>query len=163
MNMPIRRKLWKFAESPITWGAIGVLVGAIGPFIPPKWGFIVTFAFLVMALLKTNFFEGGSLLKHILGNLVLIGIMAALLVEVWHLLPKPQEPLTSKELVEAFCKRSPWLCSPPEQVQPRKTVAALAPSTTACGLKFVTATEPVARLYSRHGTPTTSQANLSFD
>jgi hypothetical protein len=140
-----------------------VLVGAVGPFIPPKWGFIVTFLFLVVALLKTSFFEGGSLFKRIAGNLITICIIAALLAEVWHLLPRPQEPLTSGQVVETWCKRSPWLCAPPDQSQPQQTTTVVPPTTNACRLKFAIATSPVARLYSRHEMPSASKANLTFD
>lgn len=163
MKLSIPGKLWSFAESPITWGAIGVLVGAVGPFIPSKWAFLVTFLFLAVALLKANFFEERALPKRVFGNLALICLMAALLGEVSHLLPKPQEPLTSEQVVETWCKRSPWLCAPPEQAQPQQTTTVLPSNTNACRLKIATAAQPVARLYSRHEIPSTSKANLTFD
>ena len=102
MSAKFKEKLSKFAESAITWGAVGVLVGAIGPFIPPLWGFFVTFAFLVLALLKTNFFEGSSWARHIIGNILLSLMLGAGLFGVWRILPKPKEPPTLKEITDTF-------------------------------------------------------------
>jgi hypothetical protein len=115
-----QEKLSKFFESAITWGAVGVLVGAIGPFIPPLWGFAVTFVFLIFALLKTNVFEGRSWTTHIFGNLLLSLILGGVLFGVWHILPKPKEPPTADEIAEAVYKRQHG-STPAENPAPQST------------------------------------------
>jgi hypothetical protein len=65
-------------QSPITWGAIGVLVGAITAVAPVpalRYLFVWTWLIFVGALVRHNVFNGRSRMIQIVGNALLAGII----------------------------------------------------------------------------------------
>ena len=52
-------KCWLFGESPFTWGAIGVLLGAIGVLVSLKILFVIAGVVFAFGILRVRFFEGG--------------------------------------------------------------------------------------------------------
>ena len=86
--------LWRFFDSPFTWGGIGVLVGSA--LVSPTW---FKFAFvgggiaIAIGLLRAGI-ESRSL------TFLLLVCFSAGWYWVWRVIPKPVEPLTKKDALE---------------------------------------------------------------
>lgn len=104
-------KLWKLGESPIAWGGVGVLFGAIASLISLKYLFVATGIVLGVALIRINFFERLWVLWRVAGNVVLCCIVAVGLMGLWRVIPKPKEPPTLDQIVDAFSQKFPWLAN----------------------------------------------------
>jgi hypothetical protein len=149
-------------QSPITWGAIGVLVGAIAAVAPVpalRYLFVLTWLIFVGALIRHNVFNGRSRMIQIVGNALLAGIIGICLVWILRVLPLPREASSPAEVVDELCKRSPWLCASPQNPAPTSVVG----GEKTCHLKFAASTEAVARLYGRHDIRATPNTRLSID
>lgn len=144
-----------FLERPLVGIAIGIVVGAIGALISVKWLLVSAGVVLVISILREKW---GAVYK-----ILVVVLVPGILVGLWYITPKPKEPTTPEQLTEALCLRSPWLCSPPQPAQAPSVIYPPPSAAPVCRLKFSTATEPVARLYSRHPIPNALKANLSLD
>lgn len=99
-------KLWSFAESPLTWGAIAVLGGAVG-LLSLKWLFLASWGLLVAVVKKTNFFEGKSTPRRIAGNVFLSLIIGVGFLLLSRVLPKPKQSPTADEIAAEIIERLP--------------------------------------------------------
>jgi hypothetical protein len=101
-------KIWHFVESPILWGGLGLLGGAIIVLIPVvglKYIFGLAWVLFVITQLREKFWYGSRWPCRIVGNVFLAGFFAALLVSSWHYIPKPKEPPTPDEIADAYFRK----------------------------------------------------------
>ncbi len=98
------QKFGSFIESPITWGAVGVLVGALAVAFSMKVIFYTAGVIFFVAIVRVGFFEG-AWFKKCLGNLFLMGVMGVVLYALWKVTPKIKEPATAEEIAAAVIKR----------------------------------------------------------
>ena len=88
-------RLGRFSESAITWGAIGMLLGAIVPSLPFYYFFCLGGALLWLSALKVKLFEGLNRGLVISGNFVILPIaIAGIMLVAYRYSPKPP-PLES--------------------------------------------------------------------
>jgi hypothetical protein len=121
----LKVKLRTFAESGITWGAIGAIVGAILVLIPLlalKWIFVAAGAVLVGRILMEDFFPGKSLVRKVTGNAILALLVAGTLAGLWRIIPKPKEAPTLEETATLTAKKIIELM--PLQSAPREPIEA---------------------------------------
>jgi len=93
---------WRFAESPFTWGGIGVFIGVA--LASPTWfkyGFIGSIVSIGVGAFKAGFFEGRGLLVRLFGTLALCACLAGGGWELWGVVPKPREPVTKQDINDA--------------------------------------------------------------
>lgn len=117
LEQTTKAKVWHFLESPIAWGGIGLLGGAIIVLVPVvglKWIFLVAWGLLVVALLRENFWKGKGAPRRIIANILLSVLFGAPFVAGWHYLPKPKEPITPEEQATLTAKRIIELMPPPQ-------------------------------------------------
>jgi hypothetical protein len=111
------RKLWDFAESPILWGGLGVLIGAVTSLISLKYLFVMSAMVVCVAVLKANFAASHRLTLQVGGNLALCCVVVLVFSIIWKYVPKPVVPPTLDQqgdvLVDRFSRKFPWLVSPP--------------------------------------------------
>jgi hypothetical protein len=117
----MRHKLWTFAEHPILWGGVGVLVGAIGVAYSMKVIFVAAGCIFAVAVIRTQFFEGKKLYQKGLGNLALIALIGILLFILWRITPNPKEPATAEQIATAVINKQH------EAIQPASGVPSIAP------------------------------------
>ena len=98
--------LWKFLESPLTWGGIGVVIGAA--LVSPAWfksafvggGICVAIGFLRAKAFRKN----GSTASSIL-NLVVLLALGLGWYTIWVFVPKPTEPPTPDQIADQVIRR----------------------------------------------------------
>src|ERR1022692_1237165 len=117
-----------FLESPIAWGGVGLLGGAVAVVWSLKAMFFVAAFVFLIAILRTRFFKGKSLLKEVTGTIGLTAAMCSILFGLWTVTPKPKEPPSAEEIADAVIKKErtdiPKESAPPPQPSippPRKT------------------------------------------
>lgn len=103
--MAIKEKASGFFESAITWGGIGVILGAIGAAVSLKILFIIGAIPLACALIRADFFEGLDTWKKIVGDAVLCILLLGVLLVAWKITPKPKEPPTVDDIANAVKKK----------------------------------------------------------
>jgi hypothetical protein len=101
----LSEKLWIFGESPLTWGAIGILFGAVAVVVSMKWIFVLAGVVFAFAVLRMKFFEGRTFVIQIAGSLGLFCIIAVALLFVWRVVPKPKEAPTVEDIANAVKKK----------------------------------------------------------
>jgi hypothetical protein len=156
-----KEKVWRFVESPIAWGGIGLLGGAITALIPVvglKWFFVVAWGLEVCAQLKERFWSDEGWIVRITANVFLAIVFGAAFLAGWYYMPKPNEPATPEQIADEICKHSPYLCTPPETEPPP-----IITHEAACHLNFSVSAEPIARLYGRHDIRATPNTQLPID
>ena len=124
-NKTFPAKLWAFGESAITWGAIGMLFGAIIPLTSLKYVFLATWVVLMVAVWRVDFCEGLSKALRVLGNILICMGIGLVLLLLWHITPKPKEPPSAadiaRELIKLFPPQLPQTpVSTPPPVNPGK-------------------------------------------
>jgi hypothetical protein len=90
---------WKFAESPFTWGGIGVIFGTA--LVSPAWfkgAFIGGGIAIAIGFLRANSFKHRSIVFRIVFHLIAGTGLVALWIALWNVIPRPSEPLTKKDL-----------------------------------------------------------------
>lgn len=105
-----KERIWRFVESPITWGGMGLLGGAVIVLVPAvglKWVFVFTWGLVVSALLKEKFWEKKGLTTRIIGNTAVSIVFGIVFMGGWHYIPKPKDPPTAEEIAEAIVKKTP--------------------------------------------------------
>jgi hypothetical protein len=122
----MHQKFGSFIESPITWGAVGVLVGALAVAFSMRVIFCTAGVIFCVAIVRTGFFEGRGWLKKYLGNLFLMGVMGIALYGLWRVTPKIKEPATAEEIAVAVIKKQHedirQVSGIPPQVDSKKTI-----------------------------------------
>lgn len=124
-SRPLRKKLWSISESTITWGAITLLLLAVGSALSSSTLFILAWFLGTAALLKEDFFERKKPAWRAFGNATLCLILAVGLLTMWRTFPKPREIPTGKDVARNVLNALPdWVKSPnpPQstvQVSPR--------------------------------------------
>lgn len=114
----LRDKLWNLLGSPIIWGAITLLLAAIGSRISSPTLFGLAFLLGVAAILKEDFFEGKRAITQYLGSSILCLLLGIGLFLAWHWRSGPQEVLSPKEFANAVVQLlPPWLKSPQPQAE----------------------------------------------
>jgi hypothetical protein len=91
-------------ESPITWGGIGLLIGAIAAVAPVpalRYLFGLTWVIFVCALIRHNLFTRFPPILQVVGNGVLSVMIAGGLIGLFRVLPKPKEFPTATEIAAA--------------------------------------------------------------
>lgn len=104
-------RLGRFSESAITWGAIGMLLGAVVPSLPFYYFFCLGGLLLWLSALKVKLFEGSNRGLVISGNFIILPIaIAVIMVVTYRYSPKPATPDSIAVLVERYL--SPHLQKP---------------------------------------------------
>jgi hypothetical protein len=102
---PFLTKLRAFCESPITWGGIGVIAGALGLALSLKILFVIGGLPIAIAIILQKFFQRWNWLYAVLGNTALCLSLAAALYGVWRLVPKPKECPTVADIADAVQRK----------------------------------------------------------
>jgi hypothetical protein len=96
----LREKLGKVADSPVSWGGVGLIAGALAP-VWAVW-FVSLGGFITwVALLQARFFAGRRFAVAFSGHLVLVLAISFLLYVAWVRVPKSPEPLTKQDIFNA--------------------------------------------------------------
>ena len=104
-----KHKIWDFADSPFTWGGVGVLIGAAIAS-PASFGtvFVLSGIFVAIGMWRAKF-------CGIAGNVLLSICLLLAWCGLWTTIPKPKEPPTLAEIVEAVSRKT---VSPEQSNQP---------------------------------------------
>jgi hypothetical protein len=100
--------LWKFADSPFTWGGIGVVIGSA--IVTPVWfryAFIGAGISIGVGLIRAGILDGRHVAYRVIGQIALLLCLVVGWWSLWRVIPKPEEPLTKKsaqELLEKWGK-----------------------------------------------------------
>ncbi len=100
-------KIWHFVESPVTWGGLGLLGGAIIVLVPAvglKYIFVAAWVLIVTALIREGFWYGKGWLRF-LGNAALAILLAGVFAIAWRHIPMPKEPTTPDEIADAYFRK----------------------------------------------------------
>src|ERR1700683_2854466 len=95
--------LWRFGDSPFTWGGIGVIVGSA--IVSPTW---FKFAFvgggiaIAIGFLRAKPFNRRSSRFRFTANLVLLACLGIGWRFLWKIIPAPVETCTKQEAQELF-------------------------------------------------------------
>lgn len=112
------KKLSTFWGSTPVWGAMGVLIGAIGSQISLKFLLMAVWGTLWVEFVRVGFFP--SRLMRRIGNTAVGVVLAILLIRAWPYV-KPKEPATLDQqadvVIEKIAKKFPLLANPPKQVE----------------------------------------------
>src|SRR5208337_1011030 len=103
-------KLGEYVDSPWTWGAIGILAGAIGQSVSLAWVFFVAWALLSFQVIRVRSFGGTARAVKMLSILFTSALIGAALWGVWRIVPKPQppsKPATAAEIAAEVSKILP--------------------------------------------------------
>jgi hypothetical protein len=100
----INERLKVFIDSPFTWGAIGMLVGAVVAVVPLNYFFALAWFFIWVAMVRAKFFEGASPWQVIGGNTGLAIVLAFVVYFGYKHCPKPP---TLDETATAIARRMP--------------------------------------------------------
>jgi len=120
---PLPSKLWRIAESAVTWGAVSMLLLAIGSASSSIILFILAWFLLTATLLKEKLFEGKRASLQALGNASLCMLLAVGLVMVWKKLPQPKELPTEDSIASTVLKHLPsWVKAPNPPPSPPATM-----------------------------------------
>jgi hypothetical protein len=115
-----KSKLHNLWGSTSTWTAIGVLIGAIVSRLSFNLLFIGVWIVVCIDVIKTGFFGGRT--AKVIGNIFLIILLAVVFYTLWRISPRPKEPPTIDQQIEAFTKKFPGLTSPQSQLPPARKV-----------------------------------------
>jgi hypothetical protein len=85
---PIKSKLWAFANSQLTWGAVALILVALGPAISGIF-FVLAWFVGVAAVHHAQFFENRSKIQAAAREALIAAMMAVVLAVGWYMLPKP--------------------------------------------------------------------------
>jgi hypothetical protein len=100
-------RLGRFSESAITWGAIGMLLGAIVPSLPFYYFFCLGGVLLWFSALKAKLFEGSNRGLVISGNFIILPIaIAGVMLVAYRYSPKPATPENIAALVGQYLSPS---------------------------------------------------------
>ena len=127
--------LWRFGDSPFTWGGIGVIVGSA--IVSPTW---FKFAFvgggmaIAIGILRAKPFNGRSSRFRFAANLALLACLGIGWRLLWKVIPAPVEPLTKQEAQELF-RQNANQSQPVSQIPPPED--ARSPLTKADFLKLL--------------------------
>jgi hypothetical protein len=97
--------LWRFGDSPFTWGGVGVIVGSA--LVSPAW---FTFAFIgggiaiAIGLLRARAFQGRSVICQVTVDILLLSCLGGGWFLLWKVIPKPVEPLTRQDAQDLLSK-----------------------------------------------------------
>jgi hypothetical protein len=108
----LREKMVSFWGSTPIWGAIGVLIGEMVSQLSIRLLFFAVWAVVFVEFVRVGFFE--RRLFKALGNIAVGLTLALVFFQLWKLSPKPKEPPTVDQYVEAFARKFPWLSNPPQ-------------------------------------------------
>jgi hypothetical protein len=104
-DMPGRQaQLVKFLDSNMTWGSVGLILGAIDS---PWAKILLPTAWLVMlaSIWRVNFFQGPDKKVEVGGNFILAIFLTFAFLGLWRIVPKPKEPPTLKEIADEVSKK----------------------------------------------------------
>ncbi len=85
-------KLWRYIDSPLTWGAIGLLAGAVVQSVSLASVFIVAWVILLVAVIREPPFGGTRRIIRMLGIVFASALIGVALWGGWRIVPKPQPP-----------------------------------------------------------------------
>jgi hypothetical protein len=112
---PTEGKLRRFLTSNITWGGIGVIIGARGASLSQLVMGFISWAFLCCAFVEVRFFSH----RKIIGNTISCAVLGLMIVALWRWTPAPQSMPSLDQMattfVDKFSKRFPWMSAPPPQ------------------------------------------------
>jgi hypothetical protein len=107
-----RAKFREFLESPVLWGGIGILIGAIASPLTFKYLFILAWLVIVVAVLKENLWESYPKTTKWLASILACAVVMIFAFFMWKVIPKPKEPPSIDETINAFTKKFPFLSNP---------------------------------------------------
>ncbi len=111
----IREKASIFWGSTPAWAVIGMIAGVVASQLSLKLLFVIAWTVTFGEFIRVKFFEKR---KRIIGN-ALAGIILVLIFYMgWKVMPKPHEPLTLDQEMEAFARKFSWLSSAPKVIEP---------------------------------------------
>jgi hypothetical protein len=88
--------LWRFGDSPFTWGGVGVVIGsALASPVWFKYAFIAGGLAISIGLVRANFFNIRRTYLQL--NIALLLCLTAIWYGLWKAIPKPVEPLTRED------------------------------------------------------------------
>jgi hypothetical protein len=122
---PRKLPLWEFADSPFTWGGIGVIVGAalVSPSLF-KWAFVGAGVSIGIGWLRAGSLRGSRGTIRIGGNVAMLGALAIIWFGVWKIIPKPVEPPTAEQIAEAVVGKTNQNIKPSAPIQLPKSASA---------------------------------------
>jgi hypothetical protein len=111
-NPTVLQKLWDYFEGPFFWGGVGVLVGVIISPVTFKSLFMIAWLMLAIGIMRERFFQRNSWGVTVAGNFGLCVVLALGVGGLYKVVPKPKEPPSIDETLNAFGKKFPGLLSP---------------------------------------------------
>jgi hypothetical protein len=154
----VQNKLRDFVDSPWTWGAIGMLAGAVTSVIPLATFFTIAWVIFTAVIIRIAFSGGTGMLRAIWGVFVWSAILLATLGGAYRFLPKP--PTTADMAVEIL-NRVPGLklalAQPRVPVEPARTEPSKQASNFVLSFKPPTASEIADEIVKRTSSASESQ------
>jgi hypothetical protein len=99
---PFRKKAIFFAEHPVLWGGVGVIIGGAAAQWKLAWLFGFGAICFCISIWRSNFWERCSTKwLRFTGNCLLCFVAVILTAVAWYLTPKPKEPPTAEENARA--------------------------------------------------------------
>ena len=106
-----RSKLETFWSSTPVWGVLGLLGGAMISILSLKIVFGLAWAVLCFEFVRIRVFENGVLRRS--SNVAFAVVLGAAFIATWPIVPKPKEPASLDQEMNAFSQRFPWLSKAP--------------------------------------------------
>jgi hypothetical protein len=121
----VGKRVSTFWRSTPVWGGIGVLIGVIGAQLSQKMSFVAVWGVLFLEFINCKFFPRNRVVS-LAGNLLAGIVIAALLFGMWQVTPRPKDPPSLDQQMEAFARRFPFLGS---TIPPSQSVVIVKPQT----------------------------------
>lgn len=107
----LRTRLSGFWGSTPVWGGIGILVGAIASQVSLKLLFAAVWGIFLFEFVRVGFFA--RRFGRVVGNFVTGVILALGFIALWRITPKPKDPATLDQQMDALAHKFPFLTAPP--------------------------------------------------
>ncbi len=94
-------KLYKFLESHISWGSVGLILGSV----ESPWAKIwlpIAYIFMVISIWRVNFFSGFQKKVEVAGNFIAVIVLMFAFLGIWHVVPKHA---TKEEIADEVVRR----------------------------------------------------------
>jgi hypothetical protein len=102
-NQEVPRRATRFVESPLLWGAIGLIAGSTASVLPIHYFFVAAGLLICVELVRVFFWnDGEDHVGKILGSAAICSLVAFGLFVFYRVVPKPP---TTDELAQAIATR----------------------------------------------------------
>jgi hypothetical protein len=89
-----QRSIWTLLEGALFGVGIGMIMAVFGGALSPLWMLGLGCAVIVLGIFRA--------FKHVITKIVLAVLTPVLIFGTWHFLPKPEPPVTKKDLAESL-------------------------------------------------------------